>query len=114
MRQRRKIGDILQVDLGDGTHVYARVLDYASFAFYDCRSNDDVKIEQIVKRPILFVIAVMNWAVTRGRWKRIGCLPLEDHLLRLPPKFIKDKISKGKYSLYFEDGKIRPAAREEC
>lgn len=33
MRQRRKVGDIYEMNLGDGTNCYAMALEDAAFAF---------------------------------------------------------------------------------
>jgi hypothetical protein len=114
MRQRRKVGDIVQVDLGGGEHGYARVLEHASFAFYDIVTKENASAEEIVGRPVLFIIAVMNKAVTSGRWQRVHWKPLEAPLQRLPAKFMEDAMCKGRYRLYLEDGTMRPATREDC
>jgi hypothetical protein len=39
---KRQIGDILKIELGDGTHTYARVLPEAGFAIYDARTSGKV------------------------------------------------------------------------
>ena len=65
-RQRRRVGDVLRIDLGAGFHTYARVLPEASFAFYDCRVGRDASLPEILASQILFQIAVMNHAVTTG------------------------------------------------
>ena len=38
---KRQIGDILKIELGDGTHTYARVLPEAAFAIYDARTTEE-------------------------------------------------------------------------
>jgi Immunity protein 26 len=69
---KRKIGDILKIELGDGTHTYARVLHEATFAIYDARTTEELPIEETVERPILFYVAVMNRAVKEKRWLVVG------------------------------------------
>jgi len=59
------------------------------------------------------MIAVYKNAVTKGRWLKIGKLPLEQNLQKFPPEFIQDPIEPTQFSIY-ENGKIRPAKREEC
>jgi hypothetical protein len=112
-RQKRKKGDVLQIDLGDGFHSYARVLEEALFAFYDSRTANDLPVDQIIFCPILLSIAVMNHAVTRGRWKIVGHIPLEETLVVPRPRFIQDALKPESFSIY-ERGAIRPATREEC
>ena len=76
--QRRKVGDIVKIDLGDEFHTYARVLEEALFAFYDSRTREDPSIDEILSRPVLFIVSVMNHAVTRGRWKVVGNAQLNE------------------------------------
>jgi len=112
-RQKRIIGDILRVELGDGSHTYARVLGEASYAFYDARTRSEIETSEIVKQPILFIVAVMRYAVTKGHWKRVGNVPLEPALLTLPLKFIQDALDPTQFRIY-DNGHIRPATRKEC
>jgi Immunity protein 26 len=112
-RHKRRVGDVVEIDLGDGFHAYARILNEASFAVYDCRCDTELPLAEILKRPVLFRLAVMDWAVKKGRWKVIGGSPLEGCFSILPPKFIQDPIDKDRFSIY-EHGLIRPASREEC
>lgn len=55
----------------------------------------------------------MNHAVTGGRWKRVGHKSLSDAEARPPAKFIRDRLTPGRYRIY-EDGKMREATRKEC
>ena len=57
-KRKRVPGDVVLVDLGDGFHCYARVLEEGLFAFYDGRSEGSEPIEDIVNRPILFHVSV--------------------------------------------------------
>ena len=110
--KKRTVGDIVQIPLGDGTHTYARVLPEASFAFYDSRTTEDLTVEQVIGRQILFFVAVMNHAITEGRWTIIGHVPVDDGL-QAPPKFIQDALDSNKFRIY-KDGQMRPATRQEC
>ena len=113
-RQQRTIGSFVKIPIDSTYHTYARILRDASFAFYDSRTKEDISdLSKIASSPILFIVAVFNDAVTRGRWVKVGKLRLEPHLLKLPPKFIRDSIDPTQFSIY-EFGKIRPATREEC
>ena len=64
-KQQRTVGSILEVDLCDGTFVYAQILEKASFAFFDYRvksrlSNFDI----LTTKGILFILSVYKNAVT--------------------------------------------------
>jgi hypothetical protein len=109
---KRNVGDILKIELGDGTHTYARVLPEAGFAIYDARTIDELPVEGMVEKPVLFYVAVMNRAVKEKRWTVLGHKALEAGL-KMPPRFIQDALNKKRFEIY-EHGKIRPAIRHEC
>jgi len=110
---KRRLGDIVRIDLGDGFHAYARVLEEAIFAFYSIRSKEEVAAEEVIRERVVFQVPVMRHAVTRGRWKVIGNIPLEENLKSPRPRFMQDILSPENFSIY-EKGAIRPATREEC
>jgi len=110
--QRRRIGDIVKIALGDGTHTYARVLPEASFAFYDWCGSEDLQMDRIVKLPISFFVSMVNEGITSGRWLVVGRIPQNDGL-KAPPRFIQDALDKRQFSIY-DGGQIRPATRQEC
>jgi hypothetical protein len=110
---KRNLGDILKIDLGENFHSYCHTLGDASYAFYEGRFDEDQKIDQIIHLPILFKIAVMDYAVKFGRWAIVGNSPLPESLAHLPAKFIQDKIDKRQFRIY-ENGEIRRATRDEC
>ncbi len=111
-KKLRQIGDVAAIDLGEGWGSYARVLREPLFAFYDVRSKKEPDIDEIVDRPVLWRLMVMNYAVTNGRWPVIGSRPLEEELEIEPTFFKVDPISK-QLSLY-RNGREWPATREEC
>ncbi len=114
-RQKRTPGSIVKIDLGDGYHSYARILE-AGLAFYDIRTKEDITdMKRIIQKPILFITEVYNHAITKGRWPKVGKVPLEDTLKKVPLKFIQDPIKPEEISIYDPNtGNIRPATREEC
>ena len=109
---KRTIGDVVKISLGDRTHTYARVLSDASFAVYDARETKELPLEEIIQRPVLFFVAVMDHAVKKGRWPVVGHSPVQDRLLP-PPRFIQDPLDRDSFSIY-ENGRIRRATRQEC
>ena len=112
MRQSRVVGDIVQIDLGDKQHAYAQVLSDGAFAFYDYIGPEELSISQIVLRPILFMVAVMDHAVKRGRWIIKGHAPSDS--IKVPrPTFVQDDDNPASCFIY-ENGALRPAERAEC
>lgn len=111
-RQKRRIGDILKIDLGDGSLAFARVLEEPLIAFYDLRADVPIAVERIIQSPIAFKIWVMNYAVTSGEWPVIGHAPLDEDLKEEPRFFKKDAIS-GQLSIYWGNGCEKPATLED-
>ena len=114
-RQQRTVGAIVEIKLRNNLYSYGRILDKANFAIYDILTEETLSINEIVKRPVLFIVAVQNDAVTTGRWRKIGKLPLEKNLLSLPMKFIQDGLVPNIFKLYDPNtGKTIKATKEDC
>ena len=110
---KRVVGDVVRIRLPDGKFAFGRVLDEPLFAFYDLYGPAEGDAIQVVSKPVLFKIWVMNHAVASGRWKIIGNLPLEGHL-REPVRFFKqDALNPREISIHC-DGKDSPATTDEC
>lgn len=116
-RVRRREGDILRIDLGDGRHVYAQVAREPVIVFFDATYADDLPLECVARLPVLFRLWVMNHAITRGRWTVIGHHALAAENAAEPFFFKQDAISGG-LSLYhssFADTNYeRPASLADC
>lgn len=110
--QRRIVGAIYEIPLGAGRRAYAWAMPEVDFAFFDLDAGADVPIEELIRRPIAFRIAVHRSAWARGRWPRVGKAEPPPELLAPVPTFIQDPID-GRLSIYLF-GEIRPASREEC
>ncbi len=115
-KQRRTIGAFVAIPLSTGQFAYARILDDAEYAVYDLvTSHVETDVELIRSKPVLFLVAVYNDAVTSGRWEKIGKMPLEDNLRVLPLKFIQDAIHPEQFSIYNPNtGEIRETTKVEC
>jgi len=112
-RQRRTVGAILEVPFDERWHTYAQTLKDADFAFFDCKTDQQMAVEDIILRPVLFREAVHKSAWTTGRCKRIGKAPLSPELELPVPKFIQDALRPDQFEIYVS-GRIRPATRKEC
>jgi hypothetical protein len=115
-RQLRTVGAIVRIELGNGNHSYARILDKAFFAFYDLKVNHEITdLEHIISRPILFIIAAYDDIITKGRWIKIGAITLEENLHTLPMQFIKDAIDPTKFRLHNPNtGDMISATKDDC
>jgi hypothetical protein len=115
-RQQIKTGAFIKVPFSKKHHTYARILGNACYAFYDCKTEADIDdLDKIASSPVLFIVAVYDSAITKGRWLKVGKLPLEDYLKTIPLKFIQDSIDSNKFRIYNPNtGKMRSASRAEC
>lgn len=115
-RQQRTIGSILSIDLEDGYYNYAQILEFG-IAFFDIHVKESklVSLDSLLEKPILFIVEVYNDVITRGRWVKIGKLPIRKDLEILPMEFIQDALNPQNFELYNpRTGEIIPSTREEC
>ncbi|MBD9507146.1 immunity 26/phosphotriesterase HocA family protein [Ensifer sp. ENS10] len=116
-RVRRKVGDILRIDLGSGQHAYAQVASEPLIVFFDGVFTKDVAIEEIPTLPVVFTLGVFRYAVTKGVWPVIASQPLTPENAQ-EPFFFRQDIINGRLFLYhstFADQNFeRPASLAEC
>lgn len=117
---RRKPGQIVRIDLGQGYCSYARVLNEPLLAFHDVQYSaaQEVSLEEVIGSPVAFTLFVMNYAITRGRWPIIGRVDLSPEL-QVPPAFVKQDAFTGKLSIYQTLPELAPhyeraATANEC
>ncbi len=114
------IGDVLMIPFNNTECIYARVLTDASYAFYDCKdfiNKPKTDINEIINKPILFIIAVHKKAINSKRWKKVGNIELEDKLKRNPPRFFVEHDPKGVPIMYniSDNGETRyNVDKQEC
>lgn len=116
-RTRRTPGQFVEIDLG-GFTAFGRVLREPLFAFYDhrCAAGSSLELPWLASQPVAFRIMVMNHAVTRGRWRVVGSMPLSPDLISLPDFFEQDALT-SRLTIYNDDlapSYERPATRQEC
>jgi hypothetical protein len=100
-RIRPKVGDVLEVSLGDGMHAYAHIANHKIVVFYDYNDKNNLPLEDIVKLPIAFQIWVSKYVLTSGRWPRIG--NIDSDVLSDDPYFYKQDIISGALAIYHEE-----------
>lgn len=113
-RQKRRVGDIVCIPLNGGHKAYALIMPLADVFFDFFTVGDDMpSVEEIVRKPVLFQIGVMNYAVTKGIWKVIGHVEPPPALLEPPRFFIQNEFTGALFTT--TDGSDRtPATFEEC
>lgn len=99
---RRREGDLLKIDLGDGRQSYAQVAAEPLIVFFEGGSVDELAPEDLSRLPVLFRLWVVNHAVTHGRWPVIGRAALTPEN-REEPFFYKQDAITGKLTLYHSD-----------
>lgn len=110
-KQQRTIGAFVKIPLEDGYHTYARILK-SRLAFYDSRTTENLKTDEIIKKPVLFVVVVHDYAITQGHWLKTGKkIPVKPELEQNQAMYTEDVLT-GKY-LIFENGEQREASKEE-
>ena len=108
-------GTILKIPFDGPIHTYARVLRHPFIAVYDCKTSEDLtSMEGIVAQKVLFVVAVMDRAVTDGRWEVVGKVPLADGEIPIPDQFMQDMFNPNNCKIIDSSGNIREATIEEC
>ena len=98
-RVKRKVGDILLIDLGSSRHAYAQVADKPLVVFFEGAFDEEVPNVQIPKLPVLFRLWVSDHAITKGMWPVIGWQPLTPGNAQ-EPFFYKQDAINGRLFLY--------------
>ena len=114
-RQQRTVGSIIKINLDDNTHSYGIVLEKASIAVFNIKTNNELTVSDILKEDILFFVAVYNSAITSGRWQKITKVPLKERFKTLPLAFVQDSINPENFEIYDPNtGVMAKATKEQC
>lgn len=116
-RVKRKVGDILRIDMGDGQHTYAQVAADPLVVFFEGIFTGAVSVDEIVTLPVAFTLNVFRHAVTKGIWPVVGSRPLEPENRREPFFYKQDAISGRLFlhhSSFAEQNYECSATLEEC
>lgn len=111
-RVRWKVGNVVKVPLEDGRIGYGRILEKPLIAVYDYVSTSETDVETVLSQPVKYILAVMKYAVTSGRWTVIGHANLNETLQK-PVPFFRQNILSGKLTIDL-DGVEYPATIEDC
>lgn len=111
VKQRMKIGQLVEIDLDSGLRAFGRVISKSELAFYDffIANETTLELDAIYKSPVAFTLSVMNSAVKSGRWKVIDSRPIEPKFNEERFYFMRDVLT-GEISIYSAtSGEINPA-----
>lgn len=111
-KKRPSVGDVVQIDLPNGTYAYGRVLRDASVAFYRQRTSEPQN-PPIGSRDYEFTVGVYDDDLRSDRMHVVGYDPSIDLDDEWPPPFsVRDPVT-GRVRLYAR-GQMRSATEEEC
>jgi hypothetical protein len=112
-RVRRREGDIVKIDLGDGRHSYAQVSYDPLIVFFEGTFTEDVPLGDVAQLPVLFRVWVHNDAIKKGLWPVVGNQPLSAENAAEPYFYKQDAIS-GAVFLYHSAFAQMGYERLEC
>ena len=107
---QRRVGDIVEVPLPDGSYGYGQVLTEPLIAFFGLRSAQTPTLEEIVSSDVLFAIWVSK--AIECDWSVVGHVEVSPLISQFPPFFKKDPLT-GDYSITFDGGDELPATLKE-
>lgn len=97
---KRLVGDIVKIPLGDGSFAFGQLLPSPLVAFFNMRRNEIPPLYDILKTDVIFTICVMNYVITDGDWPKIGHSEVSQKLNQKPKFFKKDPLS-GRFFITF-------------
>jgi len=113
-RLRLMKGQILKIPLENNFHTYGRMMEFL-VAFYDARTHDELSIDEIIAKPVLFSVTVYDRCVSEGWWQIVGRkTTLEPQLIaeEQKPAYTED-IFTNKCTIHYADGSRKVVEREE-
>ena len=66
-RQKETPGSIFKIQFDEAYHTYGRILTGLDFAFYDCKTKEDItNLNITIASPILFTTFVDSYAIKKN------------------------------------------------
>lgn len=115
IKQQRTVGSVLKVKLENGKFTYAQILKPV-LVFFDFIVETELEdLNQLLNAKVLFYASVYDDVITKGRWRKVGKIPIRDEFLTVPLQFIQDAIDPKNFRLYDPNsGEIVKARKSEC
>lgn len=115
-RQRWTPGAVVAIDLGDGEYCFGVLLEFPSIAFWDIYSTEPIPPQTPDESQIMFKLAIMRSAISRGVWPKVGVVELGSFDLSDPVVFNQDFVDGSFFLVHSSfpgaDNRI-PATYEE-
>ena len=92
VRQRWVRGAVVAVPLDDRHYIYAQMLDFPEYAFFDCRTLDKLSAREAVALPVLFRLWVTASGHSQGRWRKVGTASVSPALQVPVRRFNQDML----------------------
>lgn len=113
-QKRAKDGDVLLVGLGNGRFIHAVAVEDCCYAMFAPAFRLSGPIPMIDPAKRLYTLAVSNYAVTTGLWRKIGkCDPEVRRLIPPPLFFVHNDYEPDQWEIY-SNKKLRRATRAQC
>lgn len=107
---KRRVGQIVRINLHNGYFAYGYELNNGSVAVLDIMTLDALSTDEILSHSKLFTVGVLDIGFVK--WKKIGYVEMETSQRKAPDMFIQDPIDLS-LRIYDDDGETRSATFEE-
>lgn len=85
-----RLGTYFVINLDD-YYVFGRIVEDYIFVFFDFRSfKEDIDLDMLLEKNILFSIHVAWAAITSKRWKVLAITPLQEKFKITTPFFVQE------------------------
>jgi len=90
MKEKLKIGTYFRINLGE-YFIFGRIIENSIFTFFDFRTTkEDIDLDILLTKNILFSLHVSWSAITSGKWKVLDVKPLEERFKKVVPFFVQE------------------------
>ena len=108
------VGDVVLVPIDDSFFAFGRLMNDVSIAIYNLTSHTSIDVRDLVGKDVLFDAGVFDTNIVNGEWKIIGSIPFNTPDESWPtPKYIRDVVKPGHYSVYYK-GEIEACSEREA
>ena len=110
-QSKPKEGDVFAIPLGDGTFGYAQMCVLNTYAYFDCRSDSVLSVDEIQSCPILFKVLTNINSIKDGGWVFLENRSLRKELAERQ-EFWRQSVGSNQIDIY-RNGEFVPATLEE-
>src|SRR5690242_4004384 len=88
MPKKRSVGQTVKINLHNGYFTYGYEINHGSVAVLDIVTKDNLSPADILNRPRLFTVGVLD--IGFAAWEKVGHIDLETSQRKRPDQFIQD------------------------